>query len=64
MGTIDLQIKSVLAEKDKMKFPYVSLLFSPFFRSPLLIFEIVDSHSAFGDLERPNHTFGTHSVSV
>lgn len=31
MGTIDLQIKSVLAEKDKMKFPYVSLLFSPFF---------------------------------
>lgn len=31
MGTIDLQIKSVLVEKDKMKFPYVSLLFSPFF---------------------------------
>lgn len=31
MGTIDLQIKSVLAEKDKMKFPYVSLLFNSSF---------------------------------
>lgn len=26
MATIDLQIKSVLAEKDKMKFPYVPFL--------------------------------------